>query len=154
MAKTKYYIYSLQDAKGEPPFYIGCTYDIQKRHDVHRRKYVKIRGVEPILRIIRTTYNFEAACEIERQNIEFYSKKSNCKLVNRGNKQGKRPENDRNKRFIVGSLTDYDEYDMLWFTKIGLDKPGLPLICIVSGESEAQSRSNANKMAESLEFFW
>lgn len=150
----KYYIYSLQDAKGQPPFYIGCTYDPQKRYPIHKRKYLKLRGVEPIIRIIKTTNDFDVACKIEQENISYYNKLTKNRLLNKGKKQGKRPDGDPKQRFIISQISDWDEYNMLWYTKIGLNKPGLPIICVVAGKTEVDSFKVAEKMKKILELCW
>lgn len=54
------------------------------------------------------------------------------------------------KKYIISPITTYCEEQELFATKIGVEGKHMPLHYTVWGNSEAQSRSRAEKLAEIL----
>lgn len=53
-------------------------------------------------------------------------------------------------KYIVSSISTYDEDEFLYYTKVGIDAEGLPLHYIACGLSEEISRQRAEALAELL----
>ena len=49
---------------------------------------------------------------------------------------------------IVSRLTTYDEDELLYYTKVGLNNPDRNLLFIAVGDSVKQSKSMANRLAK------
>lgn len=52
--------------------------------------------------------------------------------------------------YIISPVTSFNDEEMLFETKVGLDQPGMPLYCFVCGPTEAKSRSEAERLVQML----
>ena len=50
------------------------------------------------------------------------------------------------KKYIISPVTSYDQDEELWFTKVGTDGKGMPLLFICAGKTEEESRGRAEKL--------
>jgi hypothetical protein len=54
--------------------------------------------------------------------------------------------------YVVSQITTYDEENMLWETKIGLDRSNMPLLFTSWGKTEYESRQRAEELATMLKY--
>ena len=54
-------------------------------------------------------------------------------------------------RYVIAPISVFDDYELLWETKVAIDLGGLPLAYTCWGMTEQDSRLSAKKLVDILE---